>query len=653
MLLSTGQVLQNRYRVVKLLAQGGFGSVYRAWDTRLNMPVALKESLDTSPQATRQFTQEAKLLSNLIHPNLPRVLDFFSVPSQGLYLVMEFVQGEDLDEKLDTTNGPIVETKVLPWILQICDALIYLHSRTPPIIHRDIKPANIRITPEDRAFLVDFGIAKQYHPGSRTITGARAVTPGYAPFEQYSQKSTDTRSDIYALGATLYHLLTGQKPPESIDRVAGERLVPPRQLNPNLHPGIEAAILRAMQVLPEQRYHNVADFKHALENPVEPTWQVNTSAQKPQAAPVQPVSPPAVYVVPAVPKQVAQPPRRKWLWLGLAASVILLSTVVLASLVYMLGGQEDLTASQTIVAETQAALNLRSTLLPSSTHLTPTPSETPLPTLTASPTSVPTDTLTPFPSLTSIITPDISPTPLLPNDQIMDAQGTIMVLIRAGEFLMGNDTDAWQSRPKHSVNLDAYYIDLYEVSNAAYAQCVNANICKPPARTKSKTRTTYFGDAEYNTFPVVQVDWNMAQQYCEWRGARLPTEAEWEKAARGDADERSYPWGEDISCTLTNYANCKIGDTEATDSHPDGNSPYGISNMAGNVLEWVADRYFDEYYRNSPAANPQGPSFGEYRALRGGSFMQTSNFLRVYYRYYELPTTLSYWVGFRCARSVP
>lgn len=216
MALNTGQILHSRYRIVKRLGEGGFGAVYRAWDINLNGPCAIKENFDASPAAYSQFAREASLLYNLRHPNLPRVIDHFSVPGQGQYLVMDYIDGEDLQHKIDQAAGPLPEAQAIKWILQVCEALIYLHSRTPPIIHRDIKPANVRITPDGTAMLVDFGIAKVYDPERRTTLGAQAVTPGYSPFEQYGQKSTDVRTDVYALGATLYAALTGQEPPESI-----------------------------------------------------------------------------------------------------------------------------------------------------------------------------------------------------------------------------------------------------------------------------------------------------------------------------------------------------------------------------------------------------------------------------------------------------
>ena len=245
MILKQGTQIHDRYRIVKQLSQGGFGAIYRAWDTVLGRPCALKENLDTTPEAQRQFEREAKILADLSHPNLPRVTDYFFIPGQGQYLVMDFVEGQDLQAMLDQRGAPLSEIRVLPWIDQVCDALAYLHAQSPPIIHRDIKPANIQITSDGHAVLVDFGIAKFYDPGMKTTLGARAVTPGYSPHEQYGQGTTDERSDIYALGATLYTLLTGQEPPESINRVVRDPLIPPEQINQILSRGSSVVLKRA------------------------------------------------------------------------------------------------------------------------------------------------------------------------------------------------------------------------------------------------------------------------------------------------------------------------------------------------------------------------------------------------------------------------
>ena len=252
--LTPGQILNTRYRIVSLLGQGGFGAVYRAWDLNLHVPCAVKENLDTSEIAQRQFEHEATILATLHHPSLPRVTDHFFIQGQGQYLVMDFIQGDNLEEILSQNGAPFTPEQAINWIGQICDALNYLHTQKPPIIHRDIKPANIKVTPDGRAVLVDFGIAKVYDPHLKTTAGARAVTPGYSPPEQYGFGKTDPRSDVYALGATLYKALTLQDPPESVERAIGAVLVDPAQLNPVIPPWLETVILHAMQPVPTGRF---------------------------------------------------------------------------------------------------------------------------------------------------------------------------------------------------------------------------------------------------------------------------------------------------------------------------------------------------------------------------------------------------------------
>jgi serine/threonine protein kinase len=272
--LVIGQTLHNnRYRIVKLIGQGGFGAVYRAWDLTLNQPVALKENLDATLEAQQQFEREARLMAGLRHPNLPRVIDHFFVPGQGQYLVMDFVEGKNLEDMLQERGQPFNEADMLPWVEQVCDALTYLHGLKPPIIHRDVKPKNIIITPDGRVILVDFGISKIFDPSVDTTKGARAVTPGYSPPEQYGSGKTDARSDVYALGATLYTLLTGQNPPESVDLVSGSvPLQPPRQINRQLSSTAERAVLQAMSTGTTQRFASAEAFRLALTQPEKRVW---------------------------------------------------------------------------------------------------------------------------------------------------------------------------------------------------------------------------------------------------------------------------------------------------------------------------------------------------------------------------------------------
>lgn len=263
MTLQVGQVLDRRYRIDGLLSHGGFGAVYKAWDLSLDRACAVKENLDTSDVARRQFTREATVLASLSHPNLPRVTDHFIIPGFGQYLVMDFVDGVDLGQ-LVRSEGPIPPERALKITKQVADALEYLHSRKPPVLHRDIKPGNIKITPEGRAVLVDFGLVKMYGPQLETTVGARAVTPGYSPPEQYGQGTTDPRSDIYALAATLYTLLTARLPPESVQRYGADDLLLPHQVDSSISPVVGAAVGRAMALNPSQRYQSIAEMRAVL-----------------------------------------------------------------------------------------------------------------------------------------------------------------------------------------------------------------------------------------------------------------------------------------------------------------------------------------------------------------------------------------------------
>jgi len=277
MSLESGTLLGGRYRIERVLGQGGMGAVYLAIDENLGTSVAVKENLNASPESERQFKREATLLATLRHSNLPRVTDHFVLSGQQ-YLVMDFVEGEDLRERL-ASGGAVPLDDVIRWSAQICDALTYLHARTPPVIHRDIKPGNIRLAPGDQAILVDFGIAKASGGDSKTTTAAIALTPGYAPPEQYGMGRTDGRSDLYALAATLYATLTGRTPPDSMERLLNNAELPrPEVFCPGLPQHVSDALMRGLALKPAERFADARTFKLALQGQI-PSEPVAASAQ--------------------------------------------------------------------------------------------------------------------------------------------------------------------------------------------------------------------------------------------------------------------------------------------------------------------------------------------------------------------------------------
>jgi formylglycine-generating enzyme required for sulfatase activity len=238
-----------------------------------------------------------------------------------------------------------------------------------------------------------------------------------------------------------------------------------------------------------------------------------------------------------------------------------------------------------------------------------------------------------------------------PLSEIIDDKGTEMVLVSEGEFTMGSDKGEPDEKPVHVVYLDAYYIDKFEVTNQLYKVCVDEGQCDPPRQDYffiQSPNKIYFGNPQYDNYPVVYVDWNMAKAHCEWRGARLPTEAEWEKAARG-TEGNIYAWGKDLDCQKANYQNC-VNYTTEVGSYPAGLSPYGAYDMTGNVWEWVADWYSDNYYSKSSSQNPPGPISGQSRVLRGGAWPRFD--ITTYHRTNFAPTYNTFDIGFRCARDV-
>lgn len=285
--LVQGDLLNGRYRIIEVLGHGGMGSVYRAHDESLDVDVAVKENLFTTEDYARQFRLEATILASLRHPNLPRVSDHFVMADEGQYLVMDYIEGPDLRQILEK-SGPISEEEAIRIGAAICDALTFLHTRKPAVLHRDIKLGNIKLVPDGHICLVDFGLAKIIEGDQPTMTGARAMTPGYSPPEQYGSSRTDARSDVYSLGATLYAALTGFIPEDSLARALdGLELTPVRKRNPKISARVADVIEKAMQTSAANRYQSAREFKEALLG-MEPASTPTESGSQPLRSPTTP-----------------------------------------------------------------------------------------------------------------------------------------------------------------------------------------------------------------------------------------------------------------------------------------------------------------------------------------------------------------------------
>ena len=275
---------------------------------------------------------------------------------------------------------------------------------------------------------------------------------------------------------------------------------------------------------------------------------------------------------------------------------------------------------------------------------------------------------------TGTIAPPATETPIPPTPTSAFSIGSIiispkdsmvMVFVPAGEFTMGSENGDNDERPAHTVYLDTFWIDQTEVTNAMYAMCVSDGECEPPNATRSRDRGSYYGDSRFDNYPVIYASWSDATSYCSWADRRLPTEAEWEKAASWDEKNQlkyEYPWGDDFIYSLLNFCDrsCAFNhtntswddgysDTSPAGNYPNGASPYGALDMVGNVWEWVSDWYDLSYYSNSHSVNPQGPESGQYRVLRGGSWFDDITVVQTFNRLLQEPSTSYYHFGFRCA----
>ena len=336
-MLEQNIMLQDRYRIVKALGGGGMGQVYLAHDTRLaDKPCAVKELIpdphatpEEEKQAAAQFHQEAAVLAHLSHPNLPDVSDYFDERGR-FYLVMDYIEGETTEERLHLSPDGLPPEDVVEWAVQLCDVLEYLHSQTPPVIFRDMKPANVMLTPEEDVKLIDFGVARLFDPTKRTDT-LKMGTAGYAPPEQYAgQGQTTPRSDVYALGATLHELLTGADP-----TAHPFVFTPPRKLNPGISPSLSNAVMRAVNLDPDDRFPSVKAMKETLEKATRPRRLRLPSVQRKSGTGTKVM--PAAAATTALRSRPAKIALGVARWLGRAALAIGVAAVVTALVLTLVG----------------------------------------------------------------------------------------------------------------------------------------------------------------------------------------------------------------------------------------------------------------------------------------------------------------------------
>ncbi len=695
-----GQTL-GQYRIIERIGQGGMATVYKAYQPGLDRDVALKilpPFHAEQPGFSERFRREARAIANLHHPNILPVHDS-GQDGDYSYIVMRYIDGaRTLADVM--RRGRLTPEQASNLIGQIASALGYAHRQG--IIHRDIKPGNV-LMDGDWVLLTDFGLAKMTEASVKlTGTGVGMGTPAYMSPEQGQGKLVDHRTDIYALGVILYEMLTGQIPHDAdtpfgiIVKRMSEPLPLPHTLNPAITEPVERVILKSLAANPADRFDDAEAMAMALRMAVagrHPGDNVPTQASPRRADAVTLADDgPSGPIVP--PGQPSSTSRRKWIAAAVAFVVVaIIGAGLLAAGLWLFSTSAPETpvvevttllptaapppATETpdndatiaaAVAATQAA-EPTATQMPTATFTPiPTPTDTPIATPTDTP--LPTATDTPLPTVTdTAIPPTATPTvavtppvlvtlvPIVTLAPVLKVTlepeiigGADMVLVPAGPFTMGSDSGGAGEKPVHTVTLDAYYIDQYEVTNAAFRQCVEAGVCEAPT-TCNNGESTY-NDTGKADHPVVCVDWYEAKAYCEWRGAKLPTEAEWEKAARG-TDGRTYPWGEEVNCKLANHRGTDgwcVKDTTSVGSYPLGISPYGVYDMAGNVLEWVQSIYGHYPYEAEDGREYLGGITK--RVTRGGSWYNNDYNTRTTLRGSTDPDNTSYLLGFRCVRSV-
>ena len=641
--VEVGTLLRGRYRIDAALSAHAHGGVYRAYDLEADGLCMVKEHLSVT-QA--EFVAAARALLPLIHPNLADVIDHFSLDEGHHYLVLEYVRGESLTDRV-ARFGPLPEEEALMHMSQVLVALDYLHTRTSNLLHCDVNPSNIFITKDDLTVLVGYSIGGTVS----SSTTATLVAP------EHVAGTPEVASEVYAAGATLYFVLTGKIPGGHeggwTDRFAIEPL---SKVSTRVSRELIKVIEKSMQFRADYRYENIRELRKAIGRAAvrSRTWETEKLDDLDRAQGSSLAWGLSIITAAMI------------AGIGLLAffnwDTLLIPPTQSPSTIVVIAGFQEPTA--TIRLPSPSGLP-SATILPSSTplpkatvHLVPSETLSPVNTLPHTPTLPPTAT---------IRLPTNTPRPIatlgIGSTAIAAADGVTLVYVPEGEFLVGShwsDPLAVEGeRPQQLIYLPAFWIDQTEVTNAQYRKCVTVGLCSEPSRLSSATRKRYFRNSKYDEYPVIWVDWSQARDYCEWAGRRLPTDVEWEKAARG-TDGRWYPWGDEPvdAMLVTGKARANFGtimrDTTMVGTYQTGASPYGVLDMSGNVAEWVSDFYRSHYYQYAQWLTATLESEWRFRGgqhgVRNGSWNGSLVSIRAAHRGFSARDDYaSHDLGFRCA----